>query len=454
VSGIEEYILEYASERADEVEIFSMDETLGLIGFENNRLKSIEQLENVGIALRLIKNGKLGEGYATDLTQAGAKELVDRVSDLAVLGGPVPFRVAAGADYPEIDLADPAVEAIPDEDQVALGQRLLTGIRARLPHVLAHITFAKTRTGVRVLTSRGADASFTRMVASSGIGLELIEGKSVIQMSAADRGLHPSDRFEETVDTAVKDMEIARNHASITPGKHKVIFAPDTLGDVFMAFMDGINGRLVAKGLSPLTGRIGDRILNEKITITDDNLHPEGLFSSPMDDEGTPGQRTVIIENGVLRNYLHDLRSSAELDMAPTGNGFRSLPLELTRHYRTPATVDPSNLFLEPGDTPYENMLKDVDLGIEIRHITGILLGNLTNGDFSGNLELAYLIENGKRVGRIRDTMVFGNFYKVFNENLLAVGDATACTGLFAGSSGSMYIPHLYCRDIELSGKS
>lgn len=454
MAGIEEFVLDYASERADEAEIFSMDETLGLIGFENNRLKSIEQLENVGLALRLIKNGKIGEGYATDLSEKGLRELVDRVSALALLGGPAPFRVAAAAEYPELDLDDPAVAAIPAGDQVDLGEQVMTHILERLPHALARITFAKTRTGVSVLTSRGADASFTRAVASSGLELELVEGKSVIQTSAAYRGLHPTDGFVEIAGTAVEDIEIARNHASIAPGRHKVIFAPETMGDVFMAFMDGINGRLVAKELSPLTGRIGDRILNEKISIIDDNLAPEGLFSSPMDDEGTPGQRTVIVENGVLRNYLLDLRSSSELDMPPTGNGFRSLPLELTRHYRTPATVDASNLFLEPGDTPYEDMLKDVNLGIEIRHITGILLGNLTNGDFSGNLELAYLIENGRRVGRIRDTMVFGNFYKVFNENLIAVGDSARSTGLFAGSSGSMYIPHLYCRNVELSGKS
>jgi PmbA protein len=297
------------------------------------------------------------------------------------------------------------------------------------------------------------DIEYKRSVSSYGVGLNLIEGKNVIQVYGVDRSLKQIKEFEQTADKVIEDTILARNTSTLSGGKYPAIFIPSSLGDVFMSFMDGINGKVVAKGVSPLIGKIGQSILDERITIIDDCQHEQGLFSSPVDDEGIRGQKTMIVEKGVLKNYITDLNSAEQLGLQCTGNGFRALPFEHTRHYRTPVEVCISNLILEPGNISYEDMLKEIKTGIEVHHITGILLGNLTNGDFSGNLELAYKIQNGKRVGRIRDTMISGNFYQLFKNNILGIGNSQVWTGFFGGSSGSMLLPHVLLKDVELSGK-
>jgi PmbA protein len=226
------------------------------------------------------------------------------------------------------------------------------------------------------------------------------------------------------------------------------------LADVLMAFLPAANGKTVAKGMSPLKDKLGRQILDKRITIVDDGLHPDGVCSQPFDDEGLPVRRKNIVKEGVLTTFVNDLKSASQLGAEPTGNGTREKPLERQKTFAAPPSPNVWNVVMEKGSTSYEEMVKGTDLGVEIHSISGILLGNLINGDFSGTLDMAFKIEKGERVGRVKDVMVSGNFYDLFNGRVIDLEASQSWTGSFGGDVGAYLLPHVWLEDVDFASKS
>ena len=146
--------------------------------------------------------------------------------------------------------------------------------------------------------------------------------------------------------------------------------------------------------MGPLVEKVGEKILDERISLVDDPHYAGAILSCPFDDEGTPTRRTPLVEKGVFRHFLTDLNAASKIGVTPTGHGFRERILEKEKTYGASPNPDVSNLVLEPGDMTVPGMRGETGTAVEIHHITGILLGDMTNGDFSGNLELAFKVEN------------------------------------------------------------
>jgi PmbA protein len=444
-------ILKLAAARADEADLFYTRTARTLVAFENNKLKEIDTIDHAGVALRVFRQGRLGESCSSNL--AAREEIVERALASTEFGDPVKFCLPEPQPVGQLKLVRREAQQWSTEQMVQEGGQILKIIQEYDPSILTSVTFARTLTEVRVLNTRGVDAGYQRLEASFGIVAELVEEKNIIQILKTYRGLVPCADPLRHARECVQEFKVARNTVHIKTGKYPVIFAPSALGDIFMAFVGGINGDQVAKRLSPLTGKLGEKILDERVTIIDDNLHPEGTQSGSVDDEGVPGQRTVLVERGVLKNYLLDLKSAAELGMNSTGNGLRLKRFEYAKSYTVSVGIDFTNLVLAPGAMSYEQMLSATELGLEVHHITGILLGNLLNGDFSGSVEMGFKIQNGRRVGRVKDTMIAGNFYRLFGEQLIALEERQHWSGAFGGTSGAFLLPHGYFRNVDVASK-
>jgi PmbA protein len=164
-------------------------------------------------------------------------------------------------------------------------------------------------------------------------------------------------------------------------------------------------------------------------------------------------QRTQLIENGVLKNFYTDLRTAAKLDLPPTGNGLKLKRLVQTKELGQMPAPEITNWTMPGGEKPYAELLSEVSDGVIVDSIMGIMMGNLVAGDFSGNVEYGLKVVGGEIKGRVKDTMIAGNVYKLFKDNLVALSKEVTRTGLM-GFIGSHEYPHVVLRDVSISSKS
>ncbi|HYW69378.1 MAG TPA: metallopeptidase TldD-related protein, partial [bacterium] len=224
------------------------------------------------------------------------------------------------------------------------------------------------------------------------------------------------------------------------------------VSDVLLTLIYGVNGSMVDRKVSPLTGRIGETIFDERISICDDGHMRTGYSSALFDDEGVPMQRTPLIDGGVLKSFLTDLRTAARLDMPLTGNGLKLKRLVQTKELGAMPAPEITNWTMAGGEKPYAELLSEVGDGIIVDSIMGIMMGNLVAGDFSGNVEYGLKVEGGEIKGRVKDTMVAGNIYSLFKDNLVALSKEVVRTGLM-GFIGSHEYPYVVLRDVAISSK-
>jgi len=345
------------------------------------------------------------------------------------------------------------VTTISTEEMISAGRGIVGRIEAFDPSLKSGAGFGWALEEVRILNSHGFDGHFQRGTFGASASASHVEEGNLHVWEVWD-GLAPPDEYDHLVDRCTQKIDWARKNVPLASGPCRVILHPAALADILTAFTwYGANGRLAAKGMGPLVNRVGEKILDERITIVDDPHRDGGVLSCPFDDEGTVTARHHLVENGVFRSFLTDRKSAAQLGISPSGNGFREKPLEKQKSFGAGPSPDVSNLVVEPGDMTLQQMRVSPARTVEIHHLTGILLGDMTNGDFSGNLELAFLVEDGRPVGRIKNAMVGGNFYEIFSKNLVGLESTLHQTGNFGGGTGSYALPHVCLDDIFITAR-
>jgi len=171
-----------------------------------------------------------------------------------------------------------------------------------------------------------------------------------------------------------------------------------------LPLIHGLNGKNVYRGISPMAGQEGERIFDEKLTVVDDPTLDGRPGSSSHDDEGVPRRRNVLVDEGRLTGFIYDLKTAALASAEPTGNGERGL--------FSPPSPSFSNMVVANGETSVDDIIAGMDKGLLIETPLGLGQGNVISGAFSNNLSLAFKIESGEIVGRVKDVSVAGNVYQ------------------------------------------
>jgi TldD protein len=163
----------------------------------------------------------------------------------------------------------------------------------------------------------------------------------------------------------------------------------------------GLEGDFNRKGSSAFSGMLGERVAAPGVTVVDDGTLVDRRGSLTIDDEGTPTQRTVLIEDGILKNYMQDLSNARLMGMAPTGNGRR----ESFAHLPLPRMT---NTVMLAGEHPPEEIIRSVKNGLYAVNFGGGQV-DITSGKFVFSTSEAYLIENGKVTRPVKGATLIGN---------------------------------------------
>lgn len=192
----------------------------------------------------------------------------------------------------------------------------------------------------------------------------------------------------------------------------------------------------VLKGKSLFAGRAGESVGADCITIVDQNDCLEAVGRAPFDGEGTPARRTVLVEKGCLRGYLHNVQTASEMGERPTANAARG--------FSSPPEVGPSNLFIAPGVAAQDDLFAKASRGLYVTQALGMHSANPISGDFSFGVT-GLLFEAGELTTPVRGVTIAGNLRPLLNA-VAAVGNDLR----FLGSCGA---PSLLISELVVSGE-
>jgi PmbA protein len=200
-----------------------------------------------------------------------------------------------------------------------------------------------------------------------------------------------------------------------------VIFSPEVARGIVGAVFDAAAGDAIYRGASIFTGKLGEAVAAEAVTVVDDGTIPGGFGTSPFDAEGLPSRRTVIVERGVLRSYVLNTYAGRKLGLKSTGNAGRGLAGN--------PYLDSGNLFLETGSVTPEKILRGVERGLYVTRLMGQGV-NLVTGDYSRGAAGLW-IENGELAYPVQEITIAGNLKEMLR-NITAIGNDLVFRGATA----------------------
>jgi TldD protein len=389
-------------------ELFYEEVRTLLVLLEDGRIERVLSGTDSGVGIRLIYRGKTFYAYTNDVSRRTLISLAGDLSRYAEGGGvPVdlPASVAA-ARSPSAVRVPPSSRGIGEKVAlVSLMDRVARGTSPEIRQVRASYGEAERR--IEVAAHPGVFASdaqtfsllSVQCVAGDGSGLAMgyESGGGTVGWEFLEE-FSPETLARKAAGRAARTLSARR----IEGGRMPVILSAEAGGTmVHEAIGHGLEADLARQGMSVYKDALGREVANPRVSIVDDATVPGKRGSFGIDDEGTPGGRTVLVEDGVLKGFLHDRLSAMKEDARTTGNGRR----ESYRHKPIPRMT---NTIILPGSTTPAEVLSSVDRGLLVLKMGGGQVNTVT-GDFMFEVAEGYRIENGRQGEPVRGATITGN---------------------------------------------
>ncbi len=402
-------LLRNGGEYAD---LFVEDLDSTFLGYEAGKLDDIVTGIDRGAGLRLIVNQRTIYAYTNDLTEAGLIALAEQMSSAVRLGQHGHLgALQAGRPGVHSPIARPPYLA-PLADKIKLLERanaeawgssdLVKQVRVAYRDKRRRLAFAAS-SGEQTEEEQQSLVFFTHVTAadekSIQTGYEPVGGVE---------GLEIFDRVSpEEVARIASDRALQALRSPAAPaGTMPVVLSSEAGGTmVHEAVGHGLEADLASQGLSVYQGKLGQKVASELITVVDDGTMANRRGSFGYDDEGTPSQRNVLIENGILKSYMYDRLMAQRDGVQSTGNGRRE-------NYRHRPIVRMTNTYIDRGTMNPDDIVKATDHGLFVKKMGGGQV-NTVNGDFVFEVTEGYRIENGKIGEPVRNATLTGNGPKV-----------------------------------------
>jgi len=394
--------------RADHADLYFEHRVVQTASLEDGVVKKATRSARQGVGVRVLAGPRQGYAYTDEVSlerlevaARAARYIAEHRSDPAV-----PVRVSAGAPH-DLYAVTPAPVETPVADLAALLVRLDRVARAYDPHVTNVLaTIGIEHRVVLVVTPDGRTVGDVRPLVHLSISCIAERDGNRQQGSHGGGGRFAFDelvgRAEAFARDAARQAILNLDAVPAPAGTMNVVLAPGWPGILLHeAVGHGLEGDFNRKGTSAFSNRIGTMVASELCTVVDDGTIAARRGSLNVDDEGTPTQRTTLIERGVLRGYLQDKQNASLMGMPLTGNGRR----ESFAHLPMPRMT---NTFMLAGEDDPADIIRSVDRGLYAVSFGGGSV-DITSGRFVFSASEAYEIDGGK-IGRpVKGATLIGN---------------------------------------------
>jgi TldD protein len=412
--GITERLLERClgealSAGGDYADLYFESVTVTALGVDEQIVKSASQGAGTGCGIRVLSGERTGYAY-TDILSPERLLHAARTAAL-IASGPAKQAVQCFVEPSIADLYPVPPEGY-DQNLAARLELILRADRAaraydpRIAQVRA--SYSEELRRILIAASDGAFASDTRPLCRLNVSVIAKQDKATAQGSAGGGGRAGIEQFTGSKSPETLAREAAREAilelgAQPAPaGEMEVVLGPGWPGILLHeAVGHGLEADFNRKKTSAFTGLIGQSVANPKVTVVDNGTIPGRRGSLNVDDEGTPTRNNVLIERGILRDYLTDKLSARLMGTASTGSGRRE-------SYQSIPQPRMTNTYMLAGDDDPEDILRSVKHGLYAVNFGGGQV-DITNGKFVFSASEAYLIEDGKITAPVRDATLIGN---------------------------------------------
>ncbi|BAV33061.1 protease TldD [Sulfuricaulis limicola] len=377
---------------------------------EEGKVKSGSHSIEQGVGVRAVAGEKTGFAYSDEIMLPALLEAAGAARAIVQQGAqgrvPAAFRGEAGR---QLYRPDDPLASLPDDAKVKLLERVEQAARAQDPRVKQVMaSLASTHEVVLVVRSDGVIAGDVRPLVRLNVTV-IVEQNGRRESGSHGGGgrfaydyFNQEDRALSYAREAVRQALVNLGAVEAPAGTMAVVLGPGWPGILLHeAIGHGLEGDFNRKGTSAFAGRVGERVASEQCTVVDDGTIPDRRGSLNVDDEGTTTQKTVLIENGILKGYMQDTLNARLMKVAPTGNGRR----ESYAHLPMPRMT---NTYMLPGKFDPKEIIASVDKGLYAVNFGGGQV-DITSGKFVFSASEAYLIENGKITRPVKGATLIGN---------------------------------------------
>ncbi len=402
MKNLAEDALNLALKNSDDTEVYIEKEKSIDVDIQNNEVKFAKEEFTYGIGIRVILDNKMGFSYTTNTDKI--KETVENAifnakSNIA----DEYFDFAEKSKYSNIKgLYDKRIESMAIEDSIEFAKTMIDVVEEEKCEPTSG-GFSAGCYKSFILNSKGVESSdksssFSGFIAVNAEKDDVIstayEGESsrLFNINPEWIAFNASDIAKKSIDgkpIETKDMAVVLDHRA----------AAGLLG----SFINAFNADNVQRGRSIYANEIGNEVISSTISIDDDGTYEGGLSSSITDGEGTKTQKTPLIENGVLKNFIYDIYTAKKGNNESTGNGMRGSFADM------PA-VSLSNFVVKFDEF---KDISDIKEGIIVTDVLGAHTANPISGDFSVEANNAFKIENGEIGEPVKKAMLSGNIFNV-----------------------------------------
>jgi TldD protein len=431
--------------RADDGELYLQYRATESFGFDDGRLKTADYSTEAGFGLRAVSGEMTGFAHASDISAPAIRRAAETLALLDPAASP-PAAAPPRTNQRLYGDANP-LDLIPFAQKVALCQQVDAAARARDPRIAqVSVGLSASWSVVEIVRADGFVATDVRPLVRLNVSI-VVEENDRRETGFFGIGgrymydhLFAEDQWQRCIDEALAQALVNLRAVDAPAGEFTVLLGPGWPGVLLHeAVGHGLEGDFNRKGTSAFSGRIGERVAAPGVTVVDD-----GSMASPVadggrrgslsiDDEGTPTQENILIEDGVLRLYMQDRLNARLMGVAPTGNGRR----ESYAHAPMPRMT---NTFMRGGNDDPGELLSRIKDGIFARSFGGGQV-DIVSGKFVFSCTEAYKVKNGKLGDPIKGATLIGDGPSVLTKVTGIGNDMAIDEGIGICGKGGQSVP-------------
>ncbi len=389
---------------------------------------------SLGVGIRTVKEDQVGYGFTQELNEKSMLVAASTAATIAEAQAAQPvgkfIKLKTNNFYPLKTL----LTSIPIESRFPLVQSVNDKCFSLSPFIVkANVGFHDQQKRILIVTSEGTKAEdlqprnylYASVIAEKN-GRRERSGWNI--GGRYDFSFYTSEAVEKIAKTAVVRALVLFETVQPPAGEMPVVLGPGVTGVLLHeAIGHGMEADFNRKNISTYSTMLGKKVAEPFVTIVDDGTIPQITGSINVDDEGTPGQKTVLVDKGILSSYMHDKISASYYKVKPTGNGRR----ESYQHYVQPRM---RTTYMEAGPAKPEDVIKNAKNGIYVQDVSNGQV-KIGEGDFAFFVSQGQLIEDGKLGAPIKDVNIMGNGPKMLL-NIIMVADDFQLTEGGGGACG------------------
>ena len=425
--------------RCDDGELYLQFIASETLAFDDGRLKMADYSRDAGFGLRGVSGEMTGFAHANEISAAAIRRAGETLAllDPATAQPALPPRQNNRHLYTE---ASP-LDAVPFTDKVKLLETINAAARARDPRVAqVSVSLSGSWSVVEIVRADGFVAHDVRPLVRLNVGI-VAESNGRRETGSFgmggrwlyDRLFEPAS-WNRAIDEALAQALTNLESVAAPAGEMTVLLGPGWPGILLHeAVGHGLEGDFNRKGSSAFSGRVGERVGAPGVTVIDDGSLAGRRGSLSIDDEGTPTQENVLIEDGILKGYIQDRLNARLMGVAPTGNGRR----ESYAHAPMPRMT---NTFMRGGKDDPAELLSRVKNGIFAKSFGGGQV-DIVSGKFVFSCTEAYRVENGKLGAPIKGATLIGDGPSVLTKVMGIGNDMALDEGVGVCGKGGQSVP-------------